>query len=946
MASSRLLFGLLCFVSIHSAQAFTVSSDQQYFVYDENSYRFIYSEEYRPFIQALAARNAAIKTIYQKEFLWKLDEKPYLILASPRNQIANGFATVYPSVFTVFYGGGAEAIDEFSSASWLNTLLAHETSHLYQTDVKQSKYSQFLKSAFHNPLPNVVPPFTYMLAPNIFLPTFILEGNATFNEGRFGNGGRLYSGENRALFLSLLKAGKVNPSRLMNDHIQWPYGREKYVVGAYIQLYLAQKYGADKVNHFFLINSGHYINPLSLRHSFIDTFGVDYEAVFKDINREYSSYVAMMKTTEPNIEPIAKSISMGGLTRDGDTVTFMATDGYSMPVVYEVTSAGGNVAVTKKRHNMPFGKLQKWKGRYYSASGEQVSPNEIRYSLFTDNFKRDEQFDSKFVYATTEKSALYADVPRSFEKVQLYDGKKALGVTDSAARYDEEDKPLYFRQAGDQRTLYRDGYAVVTYKGYYGKIADATKNGDIYIIAATERGSGLFRVHDRTLTRILASDTIVDANILSEKEILVAEITDNGYTFKVVPYGEEVSETPFYYEYVYDKDSTMKVLAGDSSHEAVIITPEVLQTPEDTAPDTRKPNAVAGLDERPYSSTRSIKFDGIDPLIGGITAAGDIIAGVAVRFSDPMAFQSLNFGYVHLEGDTNDALLLYTNRFYKLNWALAATFDQSVILRDQGTADQTVLARYQTWKGILEFQYPILKKPQFSGDITSRYKYKYEQSNDPVRLDREQSVLTYLDFTHSRQYMLGYQANALDRLVIAHEAIGGVHQWGENKTKYAALASVSRDFWHQDYFTAEYHAVVSDGSESNIEINHESSSGLSLSLFDPTDLVRFSSEGSREYREARRLNLGYKKGVDFGIYFTKFPLSLRRFAPFANYYEYYGRRNGDDSLHTLFNDWVYGAEFELLLAHKFPFRLVFADVESSARKGSDFTTFVTAAQSF
>lgn len=942
----RAILLLLVLVYSSAGAAFTVSSDQQYYVYDDNSYRFIYSEEYRPFIKALSERNAQVKTFYEKEFTWKLDEKPYLILASPRNQIANGFATVYPSLFTVFYGGGAEAIDEFSSSSWLNTLLIHETAHLYQTDLKQG-YSKFLHSAFGNPLPNVVPPFTYMMAPNIFLPTFILEGNATYNEGRFGNGGRLYNGENRALFLSLVKARKVNSKRLMNDHIEWPYGREKYIVGAYVQLYLAQKYGADKVNSFFMKHSRHYVNPFLVRKSFVETFGVGYEDVLRDLNKEYASYAAMMKATDITIKPLAESISLGGLTREGNKVSFMTTDGKSMPVIHEVTRAGASLAVKKKKHNMPFGKPLRWKNKYYSASGEPVSANAVRYSIFTDGYSRDEELDNKYVYATSGKSALYADVPRSFDKVQLYDGKTALGPTDSSAQYDEEKKPLYFRQNGDQRTLYHNGFAVLTYKGYYGKVADAAKNGDIYIIAPTERGSGLFRIRNRVATRVLASDTVVDANLLSENEVVVAEITDEGYTYKVVPFGEETTESPFYYEYVYDKDASMKMFAGTATPAAIVKPLDVLTAPEAGADSPRDPNAVAGLNERPYSSTRYIKYDGIDPLFAGVTAAGDVIAGAAIRFSDPMAFQSFNFGYVHLEGDTHDAIALYHNRFYKLNWTLAATFDQTAILQDAGTEDEIVLERYQTWRGIFQLEYPLFVLPQYSGGIVSRYKYELDQSNDPaVKLDREQSVLTYLRFDHQRNYMVAYNSNAADRLVLAHEAIGGLHHWGQTATRYAADTSVSRDIWKQDYLTAGYHVVVSDGSNTNIEIDRQSVTGLSLDLYNPTELVRFSHNSNIEYREARRLHLGYKKGVDLGMYFTKFPLSLRRFAPFANYFEYYGRVNRADTLHTLFHDWVYGVEFELLLLHKFPFRIIAADVESSTRRGTDFTTYLTAAQSF
>lgn len=925
-----LLIGFLLTLA-STSYAFTVSSDDQYYVYDDGSYRFIYSDEYRPFLKALMANNSTLKAFYEKDFGWKLDEKPYLILASPRNQIANGFATTLPTLHTVFYGGGAESVDEFAAASWVNTLLTHETSHLYQTDAKQG-YSRTLKRIFGNATPDVAIPFTYMISPNIFLPTFILEGNATYNEGRFGNGGRLYNGENRALFLSLLKSGKVTSKRLMNDHIMWPYGREKYLVGAYVHQYLGQKYGVDKVNAFFMKNAEHYVNPFLLRKSFVETFGVGYEEVIRDLNAQFGPMASTMKTIDPKYKTFATSITNGGFTRADSRVIFMTTDGFTWPELYLISKNANGLKTVHERRNLPFGKPLFWNKKVYVPSSETVSANAIRYSFFEEGFKRDTKFDNKFVYDTADADALVADVPTSFAKVQLYNNSKFVGEVSSTGQYDEDKKPLYFTQSGDQRTLLRDGQPLVTYKGYYGKVADATKNGDVYIIAATEKGSGLFRVRNGSLARVLSADTIVDAAVLSDTEVVVSEMTDHGYDFKVVPLETEINETPFYYEYFYDKDASMKL---------------VTSAPQPTVEETRQPNAMKLNEERKYSTLRYTKFDGLDPFIAGFNAAGDLIAGIGVRFSDAMQFHSLSLTYAHMEGDTHDAAIAYTNRFYKLNWTLAGTFDQSVIANDEGTADERILARYQTYSALFQLDYPIYQAPQSGMDFTTRYEYEYDDSNDTgFKLDREQSVLTYIDWYRSREFPISYESSLLDSFTLAHKAIGDIPKWEGNRNKYAAQVSVMRDIWNQSFVNAGYHIVKSDSPNRDIEIDSISVTGLDVGFSDPTDLERYSSDSGIRYQEAHQFTAGLKKAFLTPIYFTKFPLSLRRMAPFVTYNEFYGKGNRDASLQTLFHEVAYGAEFELLFIHKFAFRITAAGVDSSARKNSDFTTFATIGQKF
>ncbi|MEK6555608.1 MAG: hypothetical protein AABZ31_10235, partial [Bdellovibrionota bacterium] len=601
---AALLFFTAIFTYTSASYAFTVSADDDYFISSADDYDFIFAENFRPYLKALQEQNRELKATYEKDFAWKLDEKAALILTSQRNQISNGFATLFPNLHTVFYGGGTELVDDFAATSWARVLLLHETSHLYQLDAKQD-YSVFLHKYLGNPLPNLVPPFTYMMVPNVFLPTFILEGNSTFNEGRFGNGGRLYSGEYRALFLNLLRTGKINSTRLINDHIFWPYGQEKYLVGGYFQLYLAETYGIEKTNQFFLANAKYFLLPFQLKKSFEDAFGVGYDPAIKAFIERFRPLAAEMQTV-PGSSKI-RSISHRGLARDPQTgnITFFTSDGKSRPVYYQVSGAASALGIKKKKMNIPLGEPIYLDGELYTASSEKVHHNQVRFGLFSQNYKARRDSLDHFVFDTYKNKKLYSFVPDSFVETQLYESDsrngnvKYLGVAHSSALYSPQGDILFFRQKGTERTLLKNGQPLISYKGHYGKIVDAKANGDIYFVASTERGVSLFRYTQSKLERMHAADTIVDATALNDKDWVVTEITATGYEYKLISDLKPTQEAPNYYQYFYEDNKFENINVPAPKAGGLAALEAATQAVESSA-GAETAGAVEAATERPY----------------------------------------------------------------------------------------------------------------------------------------------------------------------------------------------------------------------------------------------------------------------------------------------------------------------------------------------------------
>ena len=202
-----------------------------------------------------------ILPFYEKLYGTEFDENADIMLASELTQIGNGFATISPNLQTVMYPGGIFQFDRFATTDWLANLMYHEYSHLYQLNAKNSFPGRLGKYLFGNNFVNFLPmplgffplvtiPLPIFSYPNVLTPDFLLEGHAVFNESRFGNGGRLYSGHYRALFYMMLNNSMVEEDRIINNHFYFPFNVDKYIFGGYFFNHLSFKHGIEKTAKF------------------------------------------------------------------------------------------------------------------------------------------------------------------------------------------------------------------------------------------------------------------------------------------------------------------------------------------------------------------------------------------------------------------------------------------------------------------------------------------------------------------------------------------------------------------------------------------------------------------------------------------------------------------------------------------------------------------------
>jgi len=464
---------LLLFAFTLQAGGIVVSGDEYQILQDDDSLEVIYDKNLQ---QEAALTNSYEKEVlkrYEKSYGYSLDSKLYLGILSSNNQIANAFSTQFPLNMQMNYIAGSQMVDYMSSTSWLKTLLLHESAHNFQINPKKNKLSNIAHKIVGNlPVTSLffVPIFP---VPNALESSFMFEGNAVFNESRFNNGGRLYNGALLALAITQAKAGYITPKRTYNSHLYFPYNAHHYIVGGFFQLYLAQKYGTDSVNEYFWNFSGQYL-PIQTSAIFIKTFGKDYESEIKEYSEWLTTEFPGFK--ESRGELIAASKFDTKLNCTKDEIFFLASDAKSSPALYVISKQAGEEK--SKKADYLFGKVFKVDGKYYTAASRHTEAEKIEMGLFDDEGRVLEKSRSKIVQSQlSDGRFVYFDVKKSFDQPALYIGDEFYSFVNSSVFCDKEDNIYYFKQDGKKRTLYKNKTPLLSFKDYYGFVADINENG-------------------------------------------------------------------------------------------------------------------------------------------------------------------------------------------------------------------------------------------------------------------------------------------------------------------------------------------------------------------------------------------------------------------------------------------------------------------------------------
>ncbi len=815
-----------------------VPSDTDYFSFKTACCRIVYSKDHQEAAEILNGNVDELVKYYQQSFGFEFDEELQIVLASGRNQLANGYATVIPLNMTTFYDGGEADVDYFARVSRLKSLAVHEIAHNYQLSAQASGMSKFLKKAFGN---NYFPPlfpaplFTF---PNTALPRFMLEGNAILNESSIHQGGRLHSGYIKAMFLALLKSGKITTNRLFNDHLFFPYGEEPYIVGAFFNAFLAEKYGLAKTNRFFLQNSTHFVNPLRLNTAFYEHFGIS-------IYEELRFFVLWFQPEAKNQqwlqgEEIAVSKNDSRLNDNEESIFFVTTDLKQWKHLNEINKKTSDLS--QRETTLNSGKVFKIDDKYYTVSNTYLAANDVKFALLDENQRAFPGTEGKIIQDISGDQMLYFDVLSSFDQPQLYLNDKNYDIIHSSAVFDAENNIYYFKQIGNQRILYKNKKPLFYFEGYYGFAVSVDEAGKIYYITNSKYGSSLY-MFDPSLNqsyRITDADNVVDAKLLSDGRFLAVAIQDDGFHY-IISEQKRLEDQPANNTYVFEEKTSLDVMSRPAK-----------KIEEETG----------------YNQFTNLEYSRLLPSMYWYSDE-ELIIGGSVLFWDVLLTNSLEISGLYGKPYKTFGIS-YQNEKYKLNFG--ASYYYSDIVDDEsddtdGSSGDSDSSYEITREGAVYVSYPIYRRANYTSNVRLSY------FNDAFEDDVATGLLSVNHMTY-RQFGLSFFPNLYSNIVLYAK-----------KNSLAEAVGSKLDFQHdlpwESYVDFRLQYTKSDTNQIRIYrdvIQTEDISNFALKSIDDEIASK----------EIRKVGLGLKTVINVSSFYSVFPFSLRRTALGfrSDYYEY------------------------------------------------------------
>ncbi|GAA6135949.1 hypothetical protein NBRC116188_27390 [Oceaniserpentilla sp. 4NH20-0058] len=817
-----------------------VAEDKPYLSQDVNNTNIIYTEENKQHAEHTAGFEMLLQPIYEDTFGYQMDTQLSVGLISSYNQIANGFSTQFPSNRQVNYMGGAQLPDYFSSSSWLDMLLLHETAHNYQVNAKENVVSSSMFKVFRNG--GIFFPFFPATTPNLFESSFMLEGNAVLNESWHGRGGRLYSGRYRAMNYVHAKAGNLTKERMYNQTKNFPYGEGHYIFGSQYQYYLAETYGLDTTNKYFKNRSKNWYFPFTVNEPTKETFGVNFNTTFSAWAEKMEYEARSVKLAEGHILGRSKYYSDMN-TKDSEVLFLTMERGVSSPKLFQYNKQ--NKTIKYETASLALGRVFPLEDGFYTVSARHTSPWRITQGLFDEDGMIKPGSEGKIIQGyLSDGQEVYFDTTKSYVSPQLFVGDEFYAAVNSSVIV-KDDHLYYFIQNGKKRTLFRDKQALYTLDGFYSIVADVDSSGAVYFIANSKMGSSLYKVNNGNVSRVLNADNVVAAKLAGDNQVIVEAISADDYYYALIDLNIS-DEDPY----------VVKLMWDDIEHPL-----------HDRLSNFDKVESIALDEPMEYGFFNNFSYT-MGSFIAGEDENGDSSANLFVTYSDPLGYNELT---LKAQKDGYQSLLLgtrYSNNEHFILYGVDAFY-----VADNGLEDVAAFVDTRDYGIALDVKLPFLKQGYWAGQLQVGYYQDY------IDLDREP---VSLNVSVSRQQSFGHSFYTNE---IAHSNFFVTHDRGDNIT--GSTFGFSTDLPLEFYagFNGKYAASDSNANRAEYQ-GVKLESNVSFIGNDPSSFHIPSLLGDVFAKQVTYGEVNLSKVFNGSAYYFKFPLSLQREAVSIAYRRY------------------------------------------------------------
>jgi len=850
------------------AENVVVPDDYQITEDKDNAY--IYSNEYTPILPDIKSYQHKVIEEYNREFGFKLDDKLRTGLASNNNQIANAYSTQMPFNSQLFYGAGASEIDYFCANSWLKTLILHETAHNFQLNPKESKLSWLSHKVVGNTPVTFLGVFPLFPIPNIMINSFVLEGNAVLNESRFGIGGRLYSGYALAEVVAMAQADKIQPELMYNQTLNFPYGEKAYLIGGFFQKFLAQKYGAKKVNGYFKLHSKQMF-PFFTSSAFRNQFGKTFKTLLAEFVEDIKSKHSTFHTTQG--KEIATSQLFVPINITDNEIYTLIGNYKSYPKILKFDKKSKSVTFDRGAYRT--GEPFKIDGEYYTTSSVKISPTKIKMGLVDSGAYMLDSSEGKAIQGfLSDGRAVYFDIEKSIDTPHIYiDGK--FYDSSSSSVFVKGNDLYYFKQNGHKRTLYKNKKPIFDYSGYYGFVTDIGADGAVYFISLSSNGSTAYSYKDGKIKRVTEGDDVIEFKLINSQEALVATIGVDEYKYQII----KLTPTP------------ANIPAPDYSLEES--NSKITQSNQSFKSQKSK------LNSKEYYPLTNLEYSSLDQAMGYGSYEGYIL-NLQANFSDPLMQNSMGL-LLSTDKQRTVGGIGYNNTAHQLEFGGVGYIVSHN--NDYNISDE----RDNGYSAYMKL--PLVSTGYWRVSTTLDYTKDFENIyRKPLSLS--------LDISNSKQFGVSKYPNSRNALDIfvsqdrGENSYGGSYSWGYG-LPWQTFVSLDGTYMKSN--------AINQNREKGIEINHNfgdiQTEKASISM--PT------IENSQYAKEVKVGGIGLYKTIDTPLYFFSFPISLQRESlylkqkvydiDFANENRVYNETTlGLESDFVFFNNFELPIKFELL----------------------------------
>ncbi|MGE4131365.1 MAG: hypothetical protein AB7F86_06985 [Bdellovibrionales bacterium] len=874
---SKSLYLLVAFFTQTVWASVLLPGFEAYFTTRIGQTQYIYHPEAREIIRPLVAHHTRVRQEYDRSFGWSLEEPQDLILTSYRHQVANAYATISPNIKSVWFPAGAGFLDEQAASSWLYLLDLHETAHVYQLNAK-GRLGSTLYQVFGN-VPYIlffgVPIF---LHPNVFTPRFLLEGNAVLQESRFNVGGRLHSGEVRALVLAQIQKDQIQPNRLINDQFRFPFGLVDYLQGGYFAAHLAAKHGIEKTNQVFVAQGDHFLWPFILNKTFRQHFGASYPQEIREYVREWKPLADRQKSSESN--PVLAATYVEQLNHDQGRIWFLSSDGKRLPQLHIIDK--DRRTISTERLDLPLGQVYFFDGQPLSVSSQQHDLHHIEYSLYGEGARLDKSHRGVLLTDRRAGHEVGLDIRSSWIEPRLLLDGTFYDVAHSRAILDSEGHVYYFRQNGVERILYRDREPVFRYEGFYGKLTEVLADGSILFIGNTDAGSSLYQFKEGEIRRLFDSDRIVDARQIREDEFLLVEVGADGHAvFK--DRAKPRTARPAHYSYGFFQETLL--------------------------PD---PNMATSLvEETSYNQFLNLRHSGIE-FSSSLSNWSGLGASAIAGFTDPLEYNSLALGYATTQFRGKSALAQYTFSRFLLNMTLQYRYWESWWERTDGIDQFSYNQNVAT-----VFTLPVLRWRRWDSSLSLAPNYEKEDvENDPTTSTSSASpyeeiwgIKSSFDLTYSQYPSLGMFAWQEFSLSYQNRLQSLTNQWTKRYNSSIFKLSYQHGLPLEMYITGYGQVAWAENRDIDVEFMQTPfSTSVSIPIL--------TTQHSYTVKNAESARLEFHKVFNISSYPTRVFVGVDRLAPFVVAQGTFFDDDRYDRYPPDLFEWGYGVDTQLLLFHQ------------------------------